>query len=87
MTLDRKEEIYDKLSRKVTELFLDVIRVKDTTDTVAFFANVTETELYFILEEIAATERTLRLVKTKVNIIYDSVFPAAVSQGEDNDRF
>lgn len=77
MTLDRKEEDYNKLVAKVNELILDVIDVKNNTDLIAFLRNVTETELYFILVEVASAEHSLRLVKERVKVIVDRPFPAA----------
>ena len=77
MTLDRKEEDYNKLVTKVNELILDVIDVKNNTDLIAFLRNVTETELYFILTEVASSEHSLRLVKERVKVIVDRLYPAA----------
>ena len=77
MTLDRKEEDYNKLVAKVNELILDVIDVKNNTDLIAFLRNVTETELYFILVEVASSEHSLRLVKERVKVIVDRLYPAA----------
>lgn len=76
MTLDRKEEDYNKLVAKVNELILDVIDVKNNTDLIAFLRNVTETELYFILTEVASSEHSLRLVKERVKVIVDRLYPA-----------
>lgn len=76
MEQDRKEEDYNKLVAKVNELILDVIDVKNNTDLIAFLRNVTETELYFILTEVAAAEHSLRLVKERVKVIVDRLYPA-----------
>ena len=77
MEQDRKEEDYNKLVAKVNELILDVIDVKNNTDLIAFLRNVTETELYFILVEVASSEHSLRLVKERVKVIVDRPYPAA----------
>lgn len=74
---DEKEENYNKLVAKVNELILDVIDVKNNTDLIAFLRNVTETELYFILVEVSSSERSLRLVKERVKVIVDRLYPAA----------
>ena len=77
MEQDRKEEDYNKLVAKVNELILDMIDVKNNTDLIAFLRNVTETELYFILTEVASSEHSLRLVKERVKVRADRPYPAA----------